>query len=495
MKKPRGYWTKDRCLEAASQFRTRKDWQLGSGSSYQIARRNGWLEECCSHMLVRQKNWTLEEVIDSAKAFNSKSEWIKGNIVSYSYAKTYGWIDLASSHMKPLKQKNGTWTKQACIEEAAKFQSKVEWAKESPSSYVIAQRNGWLSECSTTLMPLRKHEGYTKSEVIENAKLFQTRAEWRNSSGKKGPSPYYSVAQRNGWLVECCEHMSLVKKPNGYWTKEKCIEDAKLYLSIKEWKTHSNGAYQISLRSGWLDKCIKHMKKLNISYGEYQIHKILMSYDIDYEEEKSFPSLKMKSTLFYDFYLPSFNMVIEFHGSQHYSLNEHWHKDEEGFQYSLEKDKVKEEFLANSGIELLVISYKELELAEELILSKIKLHPNFNNQHRVLSINELKYISSLCQWTKDSILLDAKKYQYLKDWRINSPSAYSIAQKNGWMNDVSSHLIRKIIPRNTWTKELVFEEAKKYTSRTEWSKKHSRTYKAALRNGWDKEACAHMLSS
>jgi hypothetical protein len=111
----------------------------------------------------------------------------------------------------------------------------------------------------------------------------------------------------------------------------------------------------------------------------------------------------------------------------------------------------------------------------------------------MLSFDELKYISSLCLWTKEEILLDARKYEFLKDWRRNSPSAYAIALRNGWLNDVSNHLKRKVVARNSWTKEQVIAEASKYTSRTEWAKNHSRTYKAALRNGWDKEACIHML--
>ncbi len=443
-------------------------------------------------MLVLQKHWTLEEIIESAKPFNSKSEWIKGNIASYSYAKNYGWLDLASSHMTSLKLKNGTWTKQACITEALKYTSKVEWANASPSSYAIAVRNGWISDCSSSLIPLRKHEGYSKAEVIENAKLFQTRSEWRNSAKYKGPSPFYSAAQRNCWLEECCEHMVSIKKPNGYWNEKNCVEDAKFYFSIKEWKTLSNGAYQIALRNGWLSKCTKHMTKLNISYGEYVVHKILTSYDIEYQEEKSFALLKMKSTLFFDFFIPSFNLVIEFHGSQHYSFNKHWHKDYDGFNYSLEKDKIKQEFLLESGIDLLIISHSDLLICEELILDKIKFHSNFNHQRRELTLNELKYISSMCQWTKETILIDSKKYEFLKEWRKNSPSAYTISLRNGWLEDVSKHLKRKIIARNSWTKEQVVEEAKKYSSRSEWAKNHSRTYKAALRNGWDKDACIHM---
>lgn len=497
MIKPRGYWTKDNCLVEAKKFLTRKEWQISSGSSYQIARRNNWLDECCEHMQVLQKSWSLSEIIASAQRFSSRSEWIKSDSTSYSYARSHGWIDDASSHMVSLKLRNGTWSKEACIFEAKKYSSKLDWKNHSPSSYVISVRNKWMYECSAHFLVLRKHEGYTKDELIEDAKKYQTRNEWRNSSSKRGPSPYYSAAQRYGLIDECCSHMSSIIKPKGYWTKKRCIDEAKLFLSIKEWHSNSSGSYQIARRNGWLSQATKHMHKLNISYGEYLIHKLLTSLDIGYQEEKSFPELRYKSTLFYDFFVEKLNLVIEFHGEQHYKFNKHWHNDESGFLESLKKDKVKDEFLRNNGVSLLVIPYTEMDNLEKLILNEFikaskKLNVSINLIPRELSSSELKFISSMCQWTKELVFKDSLRFEYLKDWRDSSPSAYATAQKHGWLIEASSHLTRKIIPRSSWTKNLVMDEAKKYLTRSEWSSKHSRTYKAALRNGWDKDACMHM---
>lgn len=43
-------WDKSACIIDAARFKTRTDWMVGSGSAYQAARRNFWLDECCAHM-------------------------------------------------------------------------------------------------------------------------------------------------------------------------------------------------------------------------------------------------------------------------------------------------------------------------------------------------------------------------------------------------------------------------------------------------------------
>jgi len=48
--KPKGYWTKERCVAEASQYELLNDWMLCGGGSFWVARRNGWLKECTAHL-------------------------------------------------------------------------------------------------------------------------------------------------------------------------------------------------------------------------------------------------------------------------------------------------------------------------------------------------------------------------------------------------------------------------------------------------------------
>jgi hypothetical protein len=49
------------------------------------------------------------------------------------------------------------------------------------------------------------------------------------------------------------------RKPNGYWTKEKCQEEALKYNSRFEFQRNSNGSYHYALRKKWLDEICQHM--------------------------------------------------------------------------------------------------------------------------------------------------------------------------------------------------------------------------------------------
>mgnify|MGYP001596337430 FL=1 len=52
--KPKGYWwDKDKCIEEALKYTKVSHFKKQSSGAYGGARRNGWLDECCSHMIRR----------------------------------------------------------------------------------------------------------------------------------------------------------------------------------------------------------------------------------------------------------------------------------------------------------------------------------------------------------------------------------------------------------------------------------------------------------
>ena len=42
---------------------------------------------------------------------------------------------------------NGYWTLESCRDDAARFQYRSDWFKDSASAYLAARRNGWLEHC------------------------------------------------------------------------------------------------------------------------------------------------------------------------------------------------------------------------------------------------------------------------------------------------------------------------------------------------------------
>lgn len=100
------------------------------------------------------------------------------------------------------------------------------------------------------------------------------------------------------------------------------------------------------------------------SKGEKFITYYLKENKIDFVPQKRFDDCKDKRTLPFDFYLPSFNMCIEFDGQQHFSpdtyFGESEEKAKEDFENLKRRDKIKDEYCVKNGIALIRIPYWEV---------------------------------------------------------------------------------------------------------------------------------------
>ena len=48
-----------------------------------------------------------------------------------------------------------------------------------------------------------------------------------------------------------------MRKPNGYWTKEKCKEEIEKYTNRSEFQKKSKGAYKACFKNKWIDELFK----------------------------------------------------------------------------------------------------------------------------------------------------------------------------------------------------------------------------------------------
>jgi len=342
-------WTKQLCQKEASKYDTKGEFIRNSPSAYNKARSNGWLDEICIHMIQIKKPkeyWTKEKCQDEALKFKNRGEFSKGSVSAYSKAWEKDWLDEICQHMKylgnkfkrcvyvyefsdkiayvgltfdmnsreqqhkkrgpvfqhskstqniaNLKQltdyidvedaknkeseyvtnylnegwkllnsaKTGAcgggerkWTKEKCRIEAMKYENVGDYKRNS-LSYRAAVRNKWLDEICSHMNRVKKHSNYwTKERCREVASKFETRKEFEfNYRGA------YIACRKNNWLDDVCFHMKNRKqKPKGYWTKDRCEEESLKYESRSEFQKKSISAYQISLRKKWLDEICKHM--------------------------------------------------------------------------------------------------------------------------------------------------------------------------------------------------------------------------------------------
>ena len=95
------------------------------------------------------------------------------------------------------------------------------------------------------------------------------------------------------------------------------------------------------------------------SKGERNIKDFLDENNIAYEREKEFDGMVNVGNLRFDFYLPEYNVAIEFDGIQHF---EHvpYFTTPEGFERQQENDEIKNNYCLENNIPLLRIDYKKL---------------------------------------------------------------------------------------------------------------------------------------
>ena len=96
----------------------------------------------------------------------------------------------------------------------------------------------------------------------------------------------------------------------------------------------------------------------NSSKGELFISQYLKKNNIEFIQQQTFEGLEMKRKLKCDFYLPSYNLIIEYNGIQHYEPREQF-GGEKGFKRVQKSDKLKREFCLKNNIRLLEIRYDE----------------------------------------------------------------------------------------------------------------------------------------
>ena len=197
----KGKWTYETCLEEAKKYDKKTDFQTKSGGAYDAARKNGWLLDydwfinAGASISASRTKWTYETCFEEAKKYKTRGEFQKGSRGAYRLALKNGWLDVYTWFEETHKP-NGYWTYERCFEEAKKYKTRNELQKGCGSAYIVALKNGWLSDYI--------------------------------------------------WFDE-------IKKPNGYWTHETCFEEAKKYNTRNEFKKGVCGAYIVARKNGWLD--------------------------------------------------------------------------------------------------------------------------------------------------------------------------------------------------------------------------------------------------
>ena len=90
--------------------------------------------------------------------------------------------------------------------------------------------------------------------------------------------------------------------------------------------------------------------------GEKAIREYLERNNINFTSQKKFPDCRNVRPLPFDFYIPEYTILIEYHGKQHYEPIEFF-GGVEAYIEQVNRDSIKEQYAKDKGIKLVIISY------------------------------------------------------------------------------------------------------------------------------------------
>lgn len=108
------------------------------------------------------------------------------------------------------------------------------------------------------------------------------------------------------------------------------------------------------------------------SQGERLIRLYLESKNIDYKYNYSFNDCRDKLPLPFDFYLPDYNILIEYDGSQHFKEMPKWENENSNLQKRILHDSIKTNYCKDENIKLIRINYKQINDINNILDKEIQ---------------------------------------------------------------------------------------------------------------------------
>jgi len=201
-------------------------------------------------MQKTRKFWNEEKCIEEFKKFYNLSDFRKNNLSAYKYCQK-------NNLLKKLKTiEKQKITKEYCEDLICKYSSLYDFKEKHNKIYNICLENKW-EDLFLKIINIKKPNNYWSKEkcYIESLK-YNTIKEFSENNNS-----VYQICCKNKWL-DVCSHLTKTLKSKGYWTEEKCQEEALKYNTKTEFAKNSSTAYNKSLEMNYLDKFCSHMIKL-----------------------------------------------------------------------------------------------------------------------------------------------------------------------------------------------------------------------------------------
>jgi hypothetical protein len=232
-----------------------------------------------------------------------------------------------------LNEQRTRWTKDLAHQEALKYNTKVDFKKNSPRAYSAAHMHGWIDDITKHMIPLGhlyKRMVYAYEFPDNNVYIGLTLNKGKRDQAHKDTNkiispvaqhivdtnltPEYKIIsdyvgaqeaqdlenctiekyKQDGWVILNSYIGGSLGACRRFWTKEMAHNEALKYNTKIDFKKGNKNAYQASQKYGWLNDITTHMKPVD---------RIVWTYDKTKEFAKQFNSraeMKYASISAYD---------------------------------------------------------------------------------------------------------------------------------------------------------------------------------------------------
>ena len=356
--------------------------------------------------------------------------------------------------------------------------------------------------------------------TYDMAKDVASQCKTRNDFQKKDPG-LYNKARKEKWMGDICGHMIRFSKPKGYWNdKQRCHKEALMYNNRSDFQKGSRGAYKSARINGWLDEICSHMKpqaslryRFIYSYEFKKTNSVYVGLTVDVNKRNNMHLYDKKHCLKSAVYLH----IKEYNLSPNDYELVVYDKYEMCEASGKEGDKLKE--YVDSGWRILNriktgglggnINNITYEVCKKEAL-KYNTRIEFYKGSQSIYNKSLKmgWLDEICRhmirfskpkgyWNnKQRCHKEALKYNNRIDFQKGSKGAYLKSMRNGWLDDICSHMITNKKPKGYWNnKQRCHKEALKYNNRIDFQKGSKGAYLKSMRNGWLDDICSHMITN
>lgn len=442
------YWNYERCRSEAKKYTKRSHFKNGSPSAFGAARKNGWLDDICSHMtlspLQKKDLWSdFDQCKKEAAKYKNRSDFQSKNKIAYNIAIEKGWLDLF--YETPNTAHHSWWNDKAkCHAETLKYTSISDFSKYASGAYASVLKHGWKDEVCSHMTKKWERKWADKEVCKREALKYKTRTEFQRCNDGA-----YTYALRHGFLDEICTHMELahVVKWN---SKEACHKEALKYNTRTEFENACCGAYTYALRHGFLDEICSHMEVI----GNMQKRCI---YVFEFEDRSVYVGLTCN---------------IRRRERDHLTS-----KKSSVFRH-IESTGLKPKLI-------IVHDYASKDVAGILEDETIKIYKK--NGWQILNRVKAGALGTLPKkWTKERCLSTLKTCHSLSEFKVCFPGAYKSCLANNWMEDVYA-----VYPEK-YSLDEIRKEAAKYQYRQDFWRYSSDAYNSAVKQRVLEKICTEV---